>query len=158
VIKPFQLKWKRVILRLFIINLGRGEMIALLGASALTLVALQASITAPTNALRSCLDGATGKATAEKVSADAIDTYLRTACTAQMDGLKAALIAFSMKNGTSRKAAAADAKMTLDDYIATPADNYRYEVKRNASAAEPAKATPAATQASAPANPQAPQP
>lgn len=133
-------------------------MIALLGASALTLAALQASIAAPTNALRSCLHGATDKATAEKVSADAIDDYLRSACTSQMAGLRDALIAFSLKNGTSRKAAASDAKMTIDDYIATPADNYRYEVKKNAPAAAPSTATPPTTQASAPPNSQAQQP
>ena len=66
------------------------------------------------------------KAKSEKVAGDAIEAYLRTACTAQMGTLKDALIAFRMKNGMTRKAAADDAEMTVDDYVATPADNYKF--------------------------------
>ena len=39
-------------------------------------------------------------------------------CTAQMGTLKDALIAFRMKNGMGKKAAASDAAMTVDDYVA----------------------------------------
>ena len=31
-----------------------------------------------------------------------------------------------MKNGMGKKAAADDAEMTVDDYVATPADNYKF--------------------------------
>jgi hypothetical protein len=113
-------------------------MIALLGASALTLAALQASIAAPTSAFRGCLHDAAAKATSEKVSADTIDTYLRSACTVQMSTLKAALVDFRLKNGMGKKAAGDDAEMTIDDYVSTPADNYKFEASENAPKDKPA--------------------
>ena len=126
-------------------------MIALLGASALTLAALQASIEAPTSAFRGCLHDAAAKATSEKVSADTIETYLRGACTVQMGTLKDALVAFRIKNGMTKKAAADDAEMTIDDYVSTPADNYKFMANENAPKAPPPAAKPVATPAAAPA-------
>jgi hypothetical protein len=137
-------------------------MIALLGASAIMLSALQATISAPTSAFRGCLHDAAAKATTDKVSADTIETYLRNACTVQMGSLKEALVAFRMKNGMTRKAAGEDAEMTIDDYVSTPADNYKFTAKQNAKTAAPAApatavaavtkpATPAPTPAAAPA-------
>jgi hypothetical protein len=120
-------------------------MIALLGASAILLSALQASISAPTSAFRGCLHDATAKATTQKVSADTIETYLRNACTVQMGSLKEALVSFRMKNGMTRRAAADDAEMTIDDYVSTPADNYKFTAKQNAKAAAPAAPVVAAT-------------
>ena len=124
-------------------------MIALLGASALTLAALQASIAAPTSEFRGCLRSAADRATGEKVSGDTIETYLRNACTVQMGSLRDALIAFRLKNGMSKKAAADDAQMTIDDYIATPADNYRFIFEQNAPKPQ-AAAAPATPQPSTP--------
>ena len=116
-------------------------MIALLGASALTLAALQASIATPTTAFRGCLHDAAAKATSDKVSSDTIETYLRGACTVQMGSLKDALVAFRLKNGMSKKEAADDAQMTIDDYVSTPADNYKFMAQQNKpqQAAAPAK-------------------
>jgi hypothetical protein len=136
-------------------------MIALVGASAIVLSALQASISTPTTAFRGCLHDAAAKATTDKVSADTIETYLRNACTVQMGSLKEALVAFRMKNGMTRKAAGEDAEMTIDDYVSTPADNYKFTAKQNAKAAAlPAPVTaaatpppPAPTPAAAPASP-----
>jgi hypothetical protein len=127
-------------------------MIALLGASALVLSALQASISAPTDAFRGCLREAATKAKSDKVSGDAIEAYLRNACTGQMGTLKEALIAFRMKNGMTHKAAASDAEMTVEDYVATPADNYKFMATMDAPKATP-PAPPAPTPAAAPANP-----
>jgi hypothetical protein len=125
-------------------------MIMLLGASALTLAALQASIAAPTKDFRGCLHDAAAKATSEKISADSIEDYLRNACTAQMGSLKDALVQFRLKNGMSKKAAGDDAQMTIDDYVATPADNYRFAAEQNAPKPTPAAApaTPPPAQAS----------
>jgi hypothetical protein len=122
----------------------------LLGASALALVALQASIAAPTKDFRGCLHDAAAKATSEKVSADTIEDYLRNACTAQMGSLKDALVQFRIKNGMTKKAAADDAQMTIDDYVATPADNYKFQAAENAPKPKPAAApaNPPPTQAS----------
>ena len=123
-------------------------MIALLGASAITLVALQAGINAPTEAFRGCLREASTKATNEKVAGDAIETYLRSNCSVQMDSLKAAVVAFRVKNGMGKKAAAEDANMTIDDYVATPVEKYRFMLELNTpkpqTAAAPAPAAPAA--------------
>lgn len=118
-------------------------MIILLGASAIVLSALQASIEAPTSAFRGCLHTAVDKAKTEKVTGDGIEAYLRNACTSQMSTLKEALIGFRMKNGMSRKAAISDADMTVDDYVSTPVDNYKFTMKSVAAAA-PAPAAPAA--------------
>jgi hypothetical protein len=129
-------------------------MIALLGASAITLAALQASISEPTNAFRGCLREAVAKATTEKVAADGIEDYLRNAGTVQMGTLKTAVVAFRVKNGMSRTAAAEDAEMTVEDYIASPADNYKFMTEMNAPKAAPATPpapTPAAAPATAPA-------
>ena len=129
-------------------------MIALLGASALVLAALQASIAAPTSAFRGCLHDAAAKATNEKVSGDTIETYLRNACTVQMGTLKGALVAFRMKNGMTKKAAADDAEMTIEDYVATPADNYKFLAQQNAPAKPQPAAAPAVTPAAQPTSPQ----
>ena len=129
-------------------------MIELLFASAINLVAAQASITAPTDAFRGCLREAATKAKSDKVPGDGIENYLKTACTVQMGTLKEALISFRMKNGMSRKAAGNDAEMTVDDYVATPADNYKFVAGMDAKAATPAP--PAPTPASAPTQPPKP--
>jgi hypothetical protein len=134
-------------------------MIALLGASAITLAALQASISGPTGVFRGCLREAATKATSEKVAGDAIEAYLRNACTVQMSTLKSAVISFRMKNGMSKKAAADDAEMTVDDYVATPADNYKFIADMNkpkAAAPAAASAKPAAIPAAAPSQPPKP--
>jgi hypothetical protein len=125
-------------------------MIALLVASAINLTGLQAAIAAPTEAFRGCLREAATKAKSEKVPGDGIEAYLKNACTGQMGSLKDALIAFRIKNGMTRKAAAADAEMTVDDYVATPADNYKFMANMDAPKAAPAATpTPAPTPASA---------
>jgi hypothetical protein len=112
------------------------------------LTGLQATINAPTTAFRGCLKQAGEKAKTEKVGSDAIEAYIRNACTVQGDALKTAVIAFRMKNGMAKKAAADDAAMTVDDYVGTIVDNYQfmanYEKPKPAPAAAPtAPATPA---------------
>ena len=125
-------------------------MIALLVASAINLTVLQASISAPTDSFRGCLREAVNKARTDKVPGDGIEAYLKSACTVQMGSLKDALIAFRMKNGMSRKAAGADADMTVDDYVSTPSDNYKFMANMDApKAAAPPAVKPAVTPAAA---------
>ena len=126
-------------------------MIALLGATAITLTALQATINAPTQAFRNCLHDASDKALKEKVAGDAFEAYARNACGVSMGSLKSAVVAFRMKNGMGKKAAGDDAEMTVDDYVATSVDKYQFMASANAPQA-PAAATPPAqaTPASAP--------
>lgn len=129
-------------------------MIALLGASAMILVAMQATINAPRDAFRNCLKEASTKATSEKVAGDAIETYLKSACSGQLGSLRGALVAFDMKNGMARKAAESDASSTVDDYMSGPIDHYKFAASATASAPEAAKAAspspPQPTPASAP--------
>jgi hypothetical protein len=113
-------------------------MIALLGATAMFLAGFQASISAPTDVFRACLRDATTKATSEKVAGSAYEAYARNACSAQMAALKSAVVAFRMKNGMARKAAAADADMTVDDYVATSVDKYQFFAEMNSKPQSPA--------------------
>jgi hypothetical protein len=136
-------------------------MIAFVGASALYLIAFQASIAAPTQTFRACLKEAGGKATTEKVAPDAYEAYIRNACSAQLGALRSAVISFRMKNGMARKAAADDADMTVDDYVGTSVDNYKFLADYNApqkpAVAAAPQATPAATPPATPASaPQTP--
>ena len=101
-------------------------MIVLIGATAIYLTVLQASINAPTEAFRSCLKQASTKASGEKVGGEAFETYARNACSVELGSLKSAVIAFRMKNGMARKAAGVDADMTVDDYVATSVDKYQF--------------------------------
>jgi hypothetical protein len=141
-------------------------MIALVVASSLYLTGMEATISAPRpDALRACLKQAKEKATSEKVAGDAFEAYARAACSGQLTTLKNALIGFSLKNGMARKAAASDADMTIDDYVASTVDNYKFMAEVNsptpakpvatAVAAAPAapSVTPPPTRASAPATP-----
>ena len=131
-------------------------MIALLGASAIILAALQATINAPTQAFRGCLREASAKAEKEKVAGEAIDAYLRNACSVQMGTLKSAVVAFRTKNGMARKVASADADMTVDDYVATTVDKYQFMAQMNAP--KPAAQAAPAVQATPAAAPQPPKP
>jgi translation initiation factor IF-2 len=124
-------------------------MIAIVSVSAITLALLQASISGPTDAFRGCLREAAAKAQSDKVGGDKIEDYLKTACTTQMGALTTAIVAFRVKNGMTKKAAADDAAMTVDDYVSTPADNYKFMINYNAQPAQQA-AAPTAPAASKP--------
>jgi hypothetical protein len=127
-------------------------MIALIGASAIFFTALQASINAPTEAFRGCLKSASAKATESKVAPDGIEDYFKTECGVQMESLKSAVVAFRVKNGMAKKAAVEDADLTVEDYMAAPADRYRFIAQMNT----PPKAEPAKPDAAqAPATPAA---
>ena len=128
-------------------------MIALLGASAIYLTGLQAAISAPTEAFRACLRQASAKASGEKVAGTAYEAYARNACSSEMNALKSAVVAFRVKNGMAKKAAADDADMTVDDYVATSVDKYEFMSTVN----EPPKPTaPPAAPAPTPAAAQTP--
>lgn len=126
-------------------------MIALVATSAIALSMLQASVVGPTESFRGCLREAATRATSQKVTGDKIEDYLRNACTAQMATLRDALVAFRLKNGMSKKAAADDAEMTVDDYVSTPADNYKFLLNENAPKSSPPAPAAAPAGASSPA-------
>ena len=101
-------------------------MIPLIAASAMFLAASQAAVAAPTNAYKDCLKQASIQAKKTKVAGDAYEAFARNSCSAQITGLRDALIAFEVKNGTKRKDAATDADLTVDDYLASSVDNYKF--------------------------------
>ena len=125
-------------------------MMVLVSGSLIILAALQASINAPTESFRSCLRDAATKANSQKVAGDAYEAYARNECSAQLGSLKTAVVAFRMKNGMARKAAADDAEMTVDDYVATSVDKYQFMASMNTpKPATASPATPPATPAAA---------
>ena len=77
------------------------------------------------------LSEASSKASGEKVGGDAIEAYLRNACTVQLGSLKSAVVIFRMKNGMAKKTAGDDADMTIDDYVATSVDKYQFMADMN---------------------------
>ena len=118
-------------------------MFALATASALALVALQSSAanTARTG-FNTCIREAAAQAKKDKVPLENLVAQLRQACEGEGAKLKAALVAFDVKNGVSRKQAASDADLQLDDYYVAQEERYRYEIEANkpreALAAKPA--------------------
>lgn len=136
-------------------------MIPLIAASAMFLAASQAAVAAPTNAYKDCLKQASIQAKRTKVAGDAYEAFARSTCGAQIAGLRDALIAFEVKNGTKRKDAASDADLTVDDYLASSVDNYKFlagvdadnakaEADAKARATAPTAPAAQATPASAP--------
>ncbi len=122
-------------------------MIILLAASALSLTALQATINAPREAFRTCLKQASTKASGEKVTAEAYEAYVKSACSGELGSFRAAVVKFDMGNKMSRKASDDDADSMIGDFVSSALDNYKYitgadkaPAKQPASAAAPATA------------------
>lgn len=124
-------------------------------ATGVTLALLQASINVPRDAFRDCLKQASSSAKSEKVVADNFEAYARSKCSVQSDTLRKALIAFDMKNGMARKAAASGADLTVDDYLASPVEKYRI---MNPDLDKPAPAAAVAPVGAPAAQPPAPDP
>jgi hypothetical protein len=132
-------------------------MIALLAVPAIYLTALQAVINVPRDAFRNCLKVSSAKATTEKVAGDAFEAWVRNACAPQLSTLRTAIVGFNMKNGMSRKDAASDADLTVDDYLASSVDTYRFMAEVNGpSPAKQAATPPPAPPATPAAAPQPP--
>jgi hypothetical protein len=123
-------------------------MIVLLAASSITLTALQASINAPREAFKTCLKEATSKASGEKVTGDAYEAYVRSACSSQLGSFKGAVVKFDMGNKMSKKASDEDADAMIGDFLSSAVDRYKYVTrdgsaqKQDASAPKPQAATP----------------
>ena len=117
-------------------------MIVLLAASSITLAALQASINAPRDAFKTCLKEASSKASNEKVTADAYNTYVRAACSGQLGSFKGAVVKFDMGNKMSKKASDEDAEMMIADFVDSSLERYKY-VTGGSSSAKQAAAAPA---------------
>jgi hypothetical protein len=119
-------------------------MIILLAASSITLTALQAAINAPRDAFRTCLKSASTKASGEKVTAEAYEAYVRSACNGELGSFRGAVVKFDMGNKMSKKASDDDADSMISDFVSSALDNYKYVTggaqKQAASAPAPAPA------------------
>ncbi|HET9811953.1 MAG TPA: hypothetical protein VFP53_09725 [Sphingomicrobium sp.] len=124
-------------------------MIVLLSASAIYLAGLQAGINAPRTAFTQCLKSATSKAESSKVGGDAIEAYIRTNCSAEIDAFKSASVSFDVKNGVSKKEATAGADDMISGWLESSIDNYKFRAAEEAPPPQQA-AAPAAPPASAP--------
>ena len=125
-------------------------MIALIAVPAIYLTALQAVINVPRDAFRSCLKQSSAKATTEKVAGNAYEAWVRNACAPQLSTLRTAIIGFNVKNGMARKDAASDADLTVDDYLASSVDTYRFVAESSTPPPTQQAAAPPATPAAAP--------
>lgn len=90
---------------------------------------MQANAAEPRRAYTSCLKDAVASAKGEKIAAEAFKDYARKTCAAAEQGLKSKLVSFNVKNGMSRKSAAADAEVQLEDYVYSYDENYRYSLE-----------------------------
>jgi hypothetical protein len=108
-------------------------------------------------ALSACLKEAIFKAKTDKVAADGFEAFARAHCATYEADLRKAVIALDIKNGISRKDAAANATLELNDYFLSAADRYSTEsgILLRAEAKKAAAATPASAPA-APAQPSQP--
>lgn len=77
----------------------------------------------------SCLRDAVVSAKGASIGIDAFKDYARKTCATAEGGFKSKLVSFNVKNGMSRKSAAADAEVQLDDYVYTAEERYRYSVE-----------------------------
>ena len=80
-------------------------------------------------AYRNCLESAVVSAKSANVGIDGFKAYAQKTCAAVEDGFKSRLVSFNVKNGMSKKTAAEDADLQLEDYMYTVEEKYRYAVQ-----------------------------
>ena len=76
-----------------------------------------------------CLKMADTKAQNEKVAPDGFVDFVRTTCSTAADPFEASLTTANVKNGMSKKAAAADAATQIKDYYTERLENYKIEIQ-----------------------------
>ena len=92
-------------------------------------VAVQAGSDDPRRAYVSCLKDAVASAKGANVAADGFNDYAHTTCATIEGSFRSKLVQFNVTNGMSKKSAAEDAQIQLDDYLYTAAEKYRYSVE-----------------------------
>lgn len=80
-------------------------------------------------AYRSCLNDAVVSAKSANISADGFKDYAQKTCAAMEQAFKAKLVSFNVKNGMSKKEAAEDAQIQLEDYMYPYDEKYRYSAQ-----------------------------
>ena len=111
-------------------------MFSLALASAISIAVVQnAAANSARTALTACLKSVVEQAVKDNIALDALTPRMKETCSAPAGKLKAALVAFDAKNGISRRQAAADADLQLEDYYAVEEERFEYELgKKNKTA------------------------
>lgn len=102
-------------------------MIAMFVVAAAMMV--QAASAESRSAYVSCLREAVVSAKGANITVDGFKAYARQTCASVEGGFKSKLVSFNVKNGMSKKMAADDADVQLDDYMYTAEEKYRYSVQ-----------------------------
>lgn len=76
-----------------------------------------------------CLKQADAKAQNQKIAAEGFVDFARTTCSTAAEPFEAQLTTTNVKNGMSRKAAAADAASQIKDYYTERLENYKIELE-----------------------------
>ena len=76
-----------------------------------------------------CLKQADVKAQNQKIAAEGFVDFARTTCSTAAAPFEAALTTANVKNGMSKKAAAADAASQINDYYSERLENYKIELQ-----------------------------
>lgn len=92
-------------------------------------VMVQAGSADDRKAYVSCLSDAVASAKSANVGVDGFKDYAHKTCATIEQSFKSKLVSFNVKNGMSKKTAADDAALQLDDYVYTAEERYRYAVQ-----------------------------
>ena len=90
---------------------------------------MQAGSDDPRREYVSCLKDAVVSAKSANVGAEGFDDYAQKTCAAIEGSFRSKLVSFNVKNGMSKKTAAEDAQIQLDDYMYTASEKYRYSME-----------------------------
>lgn len=99
----------------------------LMGLAAMAAMAADTAASGPRTAFSDCLRTALRQAKNDKMPVESFDGFMRGHCTAEAGALTKAVIAIDVKNGVSRKEAAENARLELDDYYVGMFERYEYE-------------------------------
>ncbi|HJR82999.1 MAG TPA: hypothetical protein VJ775_03640 [Sphingomicrobium sp.] len=100
-------------------------MIKLLAASAILAAAWQTSAAdGARTALRTCIKTAATEAKSQKIANEALADFIHQKCGAEEVKFKSAVWAFDSKNKVSKKQSESDAKLQIEDFVASAADRY----------------------------------
>ena len=78
---------------------------------------------------RACLGDAIVNAKVAKVPGDGFKAYVHEKCAAAESAFKADRMAFNVKNGMSRKTAAEDVDVQIEDYLYSAEDKYIFSLQ-----------------------------
>jgi len=76
-----------------------------------------------------CLKQADARAQNQKVAVEGFVDFARSACSTVADPFEASLTTVNVKNGMSKKSAAADAATQVKDYYLERLENYKIELQ-----------------------------